>query len=265
MRILIIILFILSLIAFTARAQEGIKYAGDKIVNEAQSQVGSFNSEQDSRRFAIVEIFDKVPPMDSFLVTSLVTSVKYITDGSLTYQTLPPDTAFLFISTDGRPLKGATKWEYSDQQYDTTFTLKEIIDDASTTSTRWGLTNIAKATNSAKPDVYNKSFTYVQVVSTASSQKIVTTCDRVEFYSEKAQGHGYVKILVDGQQVAMIFQGSAPYNTDFKRGIPSWYYNFTKKTPTSPAGEHTIEFITDAGNQYILDFLKTFTYTLKPR
>lgn len=261
MRILIIILFLLSLIAFTARAQEGIKYVGDKIVNEAQSQLGDLVSHEINRKFILIEIF---PNSDSGKYKVLNTKVVTVKDGSSYDIYSPGDTAFLFYPED-QPLKGTIAWKNRDQQYDTTFTLKETIDDASTTSTRWGLTNIAKATNSAKPDVYNKSFTYVQVVSTASSQKIVTTCDRVELYSEKAQGHGYVKILVDGQQVAMIFQGSAPYNTDFKRGIPSWYYNFPKKTPTSPAGEHTIEFITDAGNQYILDFLKTFTYTLKPR
>lgn len=254
--------FIILMLSYTLGfAQEGIKYAGDKIVNEAQSQLGDFNSIQNDRKFILIEIF---PGTDSGKYKTLITKPVYVDDGSEYDIYSPGDTAFIFLPKGG-DLKGHVTFKNLNQVYDTTFTLKEIIDDASTTPTRWGLTNIAKATNSAKPDVYNKSFTYVSVVSSTSSQKIVTTCDRVEFYSEKAQGHGYVKILVDGQQVAMIFQGSAPYNTDFKKGIPSWYYNFPKATPTSPAGEHTIEFVTDAGNQYILDFLKTFTYTLKPR
>lgn len=255
------IFIILSLIAFTSRAQEGIKYAGDKIVNEAQSQFGSFNSSENDRKFLVIELFQNI---DSGKFKVLNTKAVYVDDGDQYNIWAPGDTAFIFIPKNAA-LKGTINWKNRDQLYDTTFILKEVIDDGSTTASRWGLTNIAKATNSAKPDVYNKSFTYVSVVSTASSQKIVTTCDRVELFSEKAQGHGYVKIFVDGTQVAMIFQGTAPYNTDFKKGIPSWYYNFPKATPTSPSGEHTIEFVTDPGNQYILDFLKTFNYTLKPR
>lgn len=272
----LLVLIGLMLVIMVARAQNsraGLQYGAEKMVNEAQSKVGDFNSQQQSRKFAIVEYLDhnKDGIPDSTLVVSLITSVRYVTDGSITYDMFPKDSAILYFSEDGRPLKGTTTWKYADQLYDTTYTLKETIDDASTTSSRWGLTNIAKASNSPKPGVYNKSFTYVQVVSTASSQKITTTCDRFEFFSEHTQGHGWVIIKADGVQVAKIFQGLdvgvLPY-TDHSKQTPSFYYNFTKETPTSSAKEHTIEFITEAvatGNQYILDYIKTFTYTLKPR
>lgn len=247
-----------------AQSTAPTSYVKEKSATNAIYQAGSANAIQNERKFMIVEYF---PGTDSVKAKYLVTSVRYITDGSVTYQQSPADSAILYIPQEGdRKLKGTVTWKYADQRYDTTYTLKEAIDDPATTASRWSLTNINnKAVNQSKPGVYNKSFSFVNVVSSASSAKFTSVMDRIEFFSEHFEGHGYVKIFIDGQQVSTLFQGTQPYYTDYSKLKPGFYWNFPKATPTSPAKEHTIEFKTDPGNQYIIDLIRTFTYTLKPR
>lgn len=263
--LLLMIGLMLFAMAFNASGQTSgdNSYTIQKVVQTAKNEAASFNALQSDRKFMIVEYF---PGTDSVKAKYLITSVRYVADGTITYQYAPGDSAVIYIPKDpARKMRGTVTWKYADQIYDTTFTLKETIDDPSTTGSRWAISNIQKAANSTKPDVYNKSFSFVSVTSTASSAKFTSTMDRIELFSEHWQGHGYVKIFVDGQQVATLFQGTDPYITDFKKMSPGWYYNFPKATPTSPAKEHTVEFRTDPGNQYIIDMIRTFTYTLKPR
>lgn len=263
------LLFIIALmlVALVAQAQSTVPgYVQDKEINDAKISASSFNASQNDRKFAIVEYYDKVAPMDSFLVTTLITDVKYIKDGSVTYRTTPADTATLYIAEDpARPLRATMTWKYADQIYDTTFNEKERIDDPAGAPTRWGVVNMSKYTNTTKPGVYNKTFSAVTTTASVSSAKITTTGDVFEFFGERFDGHGNIKIFIDGQQVQTLYQGAQPWVTDFSRMQPSFRWIFPKATPTSAPGEHTIEIQTDPANQYIIDFLRVLNYTLKPR
>lgn len=257
---------ILSLIYSTAFSQpppSENSYTNQKVVNEAQAQVQGFNSIQAERKFVVTELFVGT---DSGRWKNLVTKAIYVTDGDKSTIQSPGDTARLYFSTTGRPLVGSVTWKYADQRYDTTWTVKEIYDDAAGSPGKFtNLVNIGKATGQTKPGLYNKTFTAVSVVSSVSSWKTTCVCDRIEFFGETWQGHGWVKFLIDGDQVAMQFKGNAPYHTDYSIMRPSFYWVFPKATPTSAPGTHTLEVKTDPGNQYITDMIRTLTYTLKPR
>lgn len=258
MKKLIVLLLLTS--SFAALGQ--VPPEASKLVDD----VMGFTQSQNDRKFAIVEYYDKVAPMDSFLVRTLITDVRYVNDGSVTYQHTPPDTAILYLSQTGRPLNGTVTWKYADQNYDTVFTEKEKIDDYAGASSRWSVVNMSKAINSPKPQLtYNKTFTFVTTTASAASAKIITTGDAFEFFSERYPGHGNVRVFVDGQQVHILQQGIEPFGTDFERMVPSFRWIFPKATPTSPATEHTIEFKTDPGTQFIVDMLRVLNYTLKPR
>jgi archaellum component FlaF (FlaF/FlaG flagellin family) len=199
------------------------------------------------RKFAIIEIFDN----DSYL--------------SVTKYVMPADTATLYLPEDGvTNYIGTTTWT-TPNAYDTIWTEKERYDDATTAPLRWTITNIFKAANTAKPGIYNKSFTAVQVTSTASTASTTFIGDRVEFFGERFEGHGNVKVFIDNQQVATLYQGAVPWVTDFSRMQPSFYYVFPKDTPTSPPGQHTLRLETEPSNQYIIDMIRVMNYTLKLR
>ena len=127
------------------------------------------------------------------------------------------------------------------------------------------MTNVARATNTlpGKPGCYNNSFSYVSVASSAASAKTTFIGDRVEFFGERFNGHGNVKVFIDGVQVVTLFQGANPWITDYSRMQPSFYYNFPKKPAyNSPATEHTLELLTDPGNQFMMDMIRVHNYTL---
>lgn len=238
-------------------------YITEKYVTDAVIRAGGINAAQESRRFVVTEIYSTP---DSGKWRNLQTKVIYITDGDKSVIQAPGDTARLFFPSDpSRILIGTVTWRWADQQYDTTYTETARIDDPAT-STRWtDLVNIGKATNSAKTGVYNKSFSFVNTAGAVSSASITVTCDRVELFSERWQGHGNVKVFIDGQQVRTLSQGNAPYVTDFSRMVPSFYWIFPKATPTSPATSHTLRLETDPSNQYIIDMIRTLNYTLTVR
>jgi hypothetical protein len=218
------------------------------------------------RRFALVEIFDNDSDIDSFKIKKLYTSVRTITDGSVTYQNAPGDSAVIYLSADpARSLKGTVTWKWADQQFDTTYVEKERYDDPSKAGSRWTVTNMFLAPNTSKPGVYNGSISYVNSTNTESKARTTFTGDMVEFFGERAQGHGDVHIYIDDQPVKTLQQGATPWMTDFSRMVPSFRWVFPKATPTSPAAQHTIELRTQPGNQYIIDMIRVQNYTLKPR
>jgi hypothetical protein len=247
-------------------------YSQDKV--QTQAKIDSANAAQipAERKFAIIEYKDNDAFLDSFYVKTLITEVIMIEEGMTTKRDTQSDTATLYLPADGQTVfVGTTTW-HANAKYDTTWTETARIDDAATNTTNWGtLTNIAKATNTTKPGVYNKSFTYVTVTSSPSVTELKpVVCDRLEFFGERFQGHGNVKVFVDGpdgswQQVATLSQGNPPYVTDFSRMQPSFYYVWPKKEWNSPAGLHKIKFETDPGNQYIVDFIRVVKMTLTPR
>lgn len=228
------------------------------------SVVQPYDQIQAERKFGLIEIFDNDAYIDSFKILKLKTIVKIVGDGSITKQQLPPDSAILYLADDGvSQYIGTTTWR-KNAVFDTTYTETARIDDPAT-SNRWTVVNILTATNSAKPGVFNKSFSFVNASSAVSSASITVTCDRVEFFGERWQGHGNVKVFIDGQQVQTLSQGSAPYVTDFSRLQPSFYYIFPKATPSSPPTAHTLKLETDPSNQYIIDMVRTLNYTLTVR
>lgn len=261
MKLLYIILLLGSIASFGQDT-----YTTGKVVSTMINQAESFNAQQGQRKFTITEYW---PGTDSIKAKYLVTKVIYLKDGATSTIYAPGDTARLFFPdpnapTNGRTLKGTVTWKYADQQFDTTYTEKERIDDPST-SNRWTITNMFKAVNPNKVEpLFNKSFSAVNVVSQASYAEIkLIGVGRIELFSEHFQGHGYVKVFVDGQQIKTLYQGSQfvdcnCYNTDFARMKPSWGMSL-------PIGDHTLKLVTDAGNQYVIDMVRTFTYTLKPR
>ena len=149
--------------------------------------------------------------------------------------------------------------------YDTTYVEKERVDDPAGTPARWTITNMAKAANTTKPGVYNKTFSYVLTSASPSKSEMTIVGDRVEFFGERFNGHGNVTVFIDGEQKAVLYQGAAPWVTDFSRMQPSFGYTFPKKEYNSPPGSHTIRLETTAGNQYIIDFVRVVNYTLTPR
>lgn len=235
---------------------------GALIALPALSQIGSIPAE---RKFAIIEIFDNDAYIDSFKVKKLITDVVLVKDGTITKRDTEADTATLYLAEDGvTKYIGTTTW-HTNTLFDTTWTVKETYDDAAGAPSRWVINNISLATNSTKPGVYNKSFTFVKVTSSPSSAKTTFTGDRVEFFSERYQGHGLVKILIDGQQVSVKYQNDQPWVTDFSRMQPTFYYVFPKDKFDSPPTQHTLELQTDPGNQYIVDMIRVVNMTLTPR
>jgi hypothetical protein len=252
------------LVAIPAFTQVGSQIAGvsDKVQNQAAIDSANYRNIPAERRFAIVEFVDSV----KYNVIQLITNVVLIREGSVTKMAMPFDSATLYLPEDGvTNYIGTTVWR-TNTQFDTVFVEKERVDDPSKTPSRWVFNNALLAGTTTKPGCYNNSFTGVSVTTSSSFREFTFTGDRIEFFGERFSGHGNVKIIIDGVQVATLYQGAAPYVTDFSRMIPSFSYNF-KKAPeyNSPATQHKIRFETDPGNQYIIDMMRVQNYTLRPR
>jgi hypothetical protein len=233
-----------------------------KIESQAAIDSANYHNIPAERRFAIVEFVDSV----HYNVIKLITNVVMVTEGLVTKAQTPPDTATLYLAADGvTKYVGTTVWR-TNAVYDTTFVEKERVDDPSGTPARWVFNNALLAKPTTKPGCYLNSFTGVSVTTSASFREFTFVGDRIEFYGERWQGHGNVKIFIDGVQMATLYQGANPWTTDFTRLAPSFSYNFPKKPEyNSPATSHKIRFETDPGNQFIIDMMRVQTYTLRPR
>ena len=235
---------------------------------ESQAKIDSANAYNipGERRFAIVEFVDSI----HYNVVDLITHVVMIErDGQITKRDTESDTATLYLPADGSTKYIATMTWHTNTLFDTAYVEKERIDDPARAAARWtNLVNIAYAYPATPKPVYQSSFSYVRVTSSASKAETTFIGDRVEFFSEHYQGHGYVKIFIDDQQVAELYQnssGSLSNVTDFSRMIPSFGYTFPKAAYNSPPGSHKIRLETAPGNQYLLDFIRVVNYTLTPR
>lgn len=256
-------------------AKDNRAYTDAKIDNQAKIDSANAYAIPAERKFELWEILDSGNPSypDSFKVKRLVTNVRIIDhDGQVTKMDTQTDTATLYISGYSNKVFVATMTWHTNAVYDTTWTEVARVEDAASNPGAWAvLTNIAKAPNSGKPGISSKSFTYVSVASSPSVLEFKPVlCDRLEFFGERFNGHGNVKIFVDGpdgawMQVATLFQGANPWITDLDRMQPSFGYTFPKKSWNSPPTMHKIKFETDGGNQYMQDFIRVMKYTLTPR
>jgi hypothetical protein len=249
----------------------------DSYVNakvESQAKIDSTKAAQipAERKFAIIEYKDNDAYLDSFYVKKLITNVVLIEEGTVTKRDTQTDTAALYLPADGKTVfVGTTTW-HENVRFDTTWTEVARIDDPATNNTSWSLlTNISKAANVSGKNVYNKSFSYVTVASSKSVLELKpVAADRLEFFSEHYPTHGLVKVFIDGpdgtwQQIATLNQNATVPVTDFERMQPSFSYIWPKALWNDPMKPHKIKFETDAGNQYLMDFIRVVKMTLTPR
>lgn len=207
------------------------------------------------RKFKIAEIFGSG---DTTVYVNLVTKVIVPKDGMVIRHTTPPDTARLYLPDDGFKYLATTTFTKiggGGPAYDTLWKINETVEPE---NPRVQHVNMITYTNSGKPDISNKSFAAVVGVSAASSSTVtLPNTAMIEFWGERYQGHGTIQIWVDDNLAGTFNQGAGEFNTDLKRGHPTFRRKF-------PIGTHTVSVRSVTG-QHIVDFITAYGYTLQPK
>jgi hypothetical protein len=189
-------------------------------------------SQQETRNFGIAEVFRSG---DSIFIKKLVTRVITIHDGDITKMQTPPDTASLYLSSDGSVYQGTTVWKRVTTPTTPVY-VSETIDNLSSQNSYFGTWLQGTGTGH-----FNNSLTFSQTL--GNTVTVSFSGVRVEWFAEKEKTHAIAAVSIDGGP-EVEYDLYSPTNQKqvkiFEKELPNGPHTFRlrntgKKSPLNPA------------------------------
>lgn len=168
-----------------------------------------------------------------------ITRVIHVTNGMITKMMTPPDTATIFLSSDGDDYIGTTTWTKAVK----TWTIAAIIENDNTSAIAYSSTSPADPkgwyVNAPETKFYNDNFAWIPQPNGTQRAGIrfsTTYPLRMSFSSERSSGHQPYDLVFKVNNVVQdsvrIDPRLAPLNSDEQRGTPS--YISKQLNPSAP-------------------------------